>query len=89
MTEQPGEQHAETPGAEETHPAPATGVAEVDAVLADVLALAGRPVEEHVAVFEDAHTRLRRALDAPPHADTPPDAEAGAAPSAAPGPDAG
>jgi hypothetical protein len=40
-----------------------TGVAVVDDVLASVQALDGRPVEEHVAVFEQAHERLRRALD--------------------------
>ena len=40
-----------------------TGVPEVDAVLADVESLAGRPVEEHVEVFERAHETLRRALD--------------------------
>ncbi len=43
--------------------APATGVAAVDDVLASVQGLDGRPVEEHVAVFEQAHDRLRRALD--------------------------
>lgn len=43
--------------------APATGVLAVDEVLVDVQALDGRPVEEHVAVFEQAHERLRRALD--------------------------
>lgn len=43
--------------------APSTGVAAVDDVLASVQGLDGRPVEEHVAVFEQAHDRLRRALD--------------------------
>jgi hypothetical protein len=43
----------------------ATGVGEVDAVLASLDGLAERPVSEHVAVFEQAHERLRRALDAP------------------------
>lgn len=42
-----------------------TGVADVDAVLEAVEELEGRPLEEHVAVFEDAHGRLRRALDDP------------------------
>ena len=32
-------------------------------VIAAVRALDGQPVEEHVAVFEQAHERLRRALD--------------------------
>ena len=40
-------------------------MAEVDAVLASLDGLADRPVAEHVAVFEQAHDRLRRALDAP------------------------
>jgi hypothetical protein len=46
-------------------PDDATGVPEVDAVLASLDVLAERPVVEHVAVFEQAHERLRRALDAP------------------------
>lgn len=41
-----------------------TGVAAVDEVIAAVEGLDGRPVEEHVAVFEAAHDQLRRALDA-------------------------
>lgn len=40
-----------------------TGVPAVDEVLASVQALDDRPVDEHVAVFEQAHERLRRALD--------------------------
>ena len=40
-----------------------TGVAAVDEVLASVDALAGTPVEQHVAVFGAAHDALRRALD--------------------------
>ncbi|MEO5665776.1 MAG: hypothetical protein ABIR39_21105 [Nocardioides sp.] len=43
--------------------APSTGVAAVDAVLASVQAVDDRPVAEHVAVFEQAHDQLRRALD--------------------------
>ncbi|WP_166138865.1 hypothetical protein [Nocardioides ochotonae] len=43
-----------------------TGVASVDEVVVAVDALAGRPLEEHVAVFEDAHERLRGALDVQP-----------------------
>ena len=42
-----------------------TGVSEVDAVLASLDGRDGRPVAEHVAVFEKAHERLRRALDTP------------------------
>jgi len=44
----------------------ATGVAGVDTVVETVEALDERPVEEHVAVFEEAHDQLRRALDAAP-----------------------
>lgn len=40
-----------------------TGVEEVDVVLESVDDLDGAPVDEHVAVFEGAHDRLRRALD--------------------------
>lgn len=43
-----------------------TGVASVDAVLVEVAGLDGRPVDEHVAVFERAHEQLRQALDARP-----------------------
>jgi hypothetical protein len=45
-------------------PAPRTGVEAVDAVVASVEAVTDRPLAEHVAVFEDAHAGLRRALDA-------------------------
>ena len=41
-----------------------TGVDAVDRVLADVAAVVGSPLSEHVRVFEQAHERLRRALDA-------------------------
>lgn len=40
-----------------------TGVADVDAVLDSVAGLDESDVAEHPAVFEDAHERLRRALD--------------------------
>ena len=43
-----------------------TGVPAVDAVLDEVDAAAGLPVEEQVAVFERAHEGLRRALDGQP-----------------------
>lgn len=43
-----------------------TGIAAVDQVLADVAAVADRPVSDHVGVFERAHEQLRRALDAMP-----------------------
>lgn len=48
-------------------PAP-TGIDSVDAVLDLVAGLEGRPLDEHAAVFEDAHARLRSALDAQPDA---------------------
>ena len=41
-----------------------TGVPRIDAVLEAVEELEGRPVDEHVVVFEHAHEELRRALDA-------------------------
>lgn len=53
-----------------------TGIAGVDQVLADVAAVADRPVSDHVEVFERAHDRLRRALDAQPESAT--DGEQGA-----------
>jgi hypothetical protein len=39
-----------------------TGHPAVDEVLRSLDALEGRPVDEHVAAFEDAHEQLRRAL---------------------------
>lgn len=44
---------------------PRTGVEPVDQVLDSLDGLDELPVEEHVAVFEQAHERLRGALDAP------------------------
>jgi hypothetical protein len=41
---------------------PATGEPRVDAALARLDELAGRPVTEHRAVFEDVHRRLREVL---------------------------
>ena len=59
-----GEHHApDGPSASGEEP---TGVPAVDGVLSSLDGLADRPVAEHVAVFEQAHERLRRALDAPP-----------------------
>jgi hypothetical protein len=43
-------------------PRPATGEARVDAALARLDELAGRPVTEHRAIFEDVHRRLRDVL---------------------------
>jgi hypothetical protein len=45
-----------------------TGMTTVDSVVEAVTALEDRPVEEHVAVFEQAHELLRRALDDTPDA---------------------
>ncbi len=42
-----------------------TGLESTDSVVDDVARLTGQPVEEHVAVFESAHERLRRTLDDP------------------------
>ena len=42
-----------------------TGVEEVDDVLTSLEGLDDSPVEEHPAVFERAHERLRQALDGP------------------------
>jgi hypothetical protein len=42
--------------------AEATGHPAVDEVLRSLDVLGGRPVDEHVAVFEDAHEQLRRTL---------------------------
>lgn len=47
---EPGEQRA------------ATGEPRVDAALARLDELAGRPVTEHRAIFEDVHRRLREVL---------------------------
>lgn len=45
-----------------------TGEERVDSVVVAIEQLRERPVEEHVAAFEQAHDELRRALD-----DVPPD----------------
>jgi hypothetical protein len=45
-----------------TRPAESTGHPAVDEVLRSLEGLDGRPVDEHVAVFEQAHDVLRRAL---------------------------
>lgn len=52
----------------DTASADGTGNQAVDSVLLEVAGLAGRPVSEHVAVFDRAHEQLRRALDARPEA---------------------
>ncbi len=65
MDQQHPDDETQDHGSDGTDTAGSTGVAEVDAVLASLDGLADRPVAEHVAVFEQAHDRLRRALDAP------------------------
>ena len=42
---------------------PVTGDARVDEALAGLSRLPGRPAEEHVAVLEEVHGRLRDILD--------------------------
>ena len=43
-----------------------TGNEAVDAVVEMVAGLDERPLEEHAAIFEEAHSQLRRALDQQP-----------------------
>ena len=44
------------------HDSTETGEARVDQVVAGLDRLAGLPTGEHVAVYEDAHARLRQVL---------------------------
>lgn len=67
MSEQLPDERAE---GEPTHPdaatpaaAQRTGNVSVDRVLDSLEGLEDMPVDEHVAVFESAHDRLRKALD--------------------------
>lgn len=55
-----------------------TGIAAVDDVLTTVDDLDGRPLEDHAEVFEQAHQRLRRALDEVDQV-TPTDVDGGSA----------
>ena len=58
-----GVEHPPTAGDPADEPTPVTtGHPAVDEVLRSLDALAGRPVDDHVAAFEDAHGALRRAL---------------------------
>jgi hypothetical protein len=43
--------------------APATGDARVDDAVAGLTGLRGRPADEHVAILEEVHGRLRDILD--------------------------
>ena len=68
MTEQT---HPELVSADPTPAASATGHPEVDGVLESLRSLDELPVEEHVAVFEAAHTGLRGALSSAAQAAEP------------------
>jgi hypothetical protein len=72
--EEPAEEFDVPPG----EPRPATGETRVDAALARLDDLAGRPVTEHRAIFEDVHRRLRDVLGEldtrQPHAEDQPGA---------------
>jgi hypothetical protein len=61
---EPEEEFPESAGAlpEPGGPAAATGEPRVDAALARLDELAGRPVTEHRLIFEDVHRRLRDVL---------------------------
>ncbi|MGD9962251.1 hypothetical protein [Nocardioides sp.] len=48
-----------------SEPIEPTGDPDVDAVLETMADLEELPVEDHIAVFEQAHERLRAALEAP------------------------
>jgi len=62
MSEQPADPAGDLSAAREQAPE-RTGVEQVDDVLADIAGVQERPLEEHPAAFEEAHDRLRRALD--------------------------
>ena len=63
MSEQQFDETPASAGLGGTGRAPHTDVARVDAVLETLDRLDELPLEEHVGVFEAAHTELRRALD--------------------------
>ena len=62
MTDQPDEDAFVDPAGEDSPAPAATGHPAVDEVLRSLEDLEGRPVDDHVAAFEEAHDRLRRAL---------------------------
>jgi hypothetical protein len=62
MSEQSDEDASVEPEAVEAAAPVSTGHPAVDEVLRSLDQLDGRPVDEHVAAFEEAHDRLRRAL---------------------------
>ena len=59
MSEHPTQPETVQPGDGATT---STGLPQVDAVLESLAALPSLPVDEHVAVFEQAHEDLRRTL---------------------------
>jgi hypothetical protein len=61
LLDEPDEQRPATAEPPDEQP-PATGEPRVDAALARLGELAGRPVTEHRAIFEDVHRRLRDVL---------------------------
>jgi hypothetical protein len=61
QADEPGAGFGEAPE-EPAEPRPSTGEPRVDAALARLDELKGRPVNEHRAVFEDVHRRLRDVL---------------------------
>ena len=64
QAEEPADEPAEEPAEEAagTTEAVTTGHPAVDEVLRSLDALGDAPVDEHVAVFEQAHEQLRRTL---------------------------
>jgi hypothetical protein len=75
MSDQPDEDVFVDPAGPDSAAPESTGHPAVDEVLRSLDDLEGRPVGEHVAAFEEAHDRLRRALssagddEAPSHED--------------------
>lgn len=62
MSEPSGEDTSEETGGDHAAAPVSTGHPAVDEVLRSLDDLDGRPVDEHVGAFEEAHDRLRRAL---------------------------
>jgi hypothetical protein len=62
MTDQPDEDAFDETAEVESSAPVSTGHPAVDEVLRSLDDLEGRPVDDHVAAFEEAHDRLRRAL---------------------------
>ncbi|TDC06458.1 hypothetical protein [Actinomadura bangladeshensis] len=59
MSDEGAEAAPETPAAPPPEP---TGDPRVDAAVAPLAGLGGRPVQEHVEIFEDVHRRLQELL---------------------------